>query len=132
MIKDDVRLINDAISSIEDALDKLNSVSDTTKNLRVQRCIDKLFIEKDSLVDIKVWLNSKANCHELDKNPLEVKICDCGFDSCLYSNLKRAGIETLGDIVDLGIKELSYIRNIGAKKIEKIVSVCKSYGLELV
>lgn len=48
-----------------------------------------------------------------------------------YNCLKRAGINTVGDIVKLSMGELCQIRNMGRKCIEEIEEKLSELGLEL-
>jgi len=48
-----------------------------------------------------------------------------------YYSLKRTGVRTLGDIVDMSIEELSQIRNLGQKSSDEIMACVKQYGLNL-
>ncbi len=48
-----------------------------------------------------------------------------------YNCLKRAGIQTVGDLVQKSENELSAIPNFGRKSIEEVVETLNAHGLEL-
>ena len=48
-----------------------------------------------------------------------------------YNCLKRAGVQTVGDLVQKSESELNAIPNFGRKSIEEVIETLKSRGLEL-
>ena len=59
------------------------------------------------------------------ENPYFVDIADMGLSVRAYNCLKRAGIETAGDIQAMGIYDLKNVRNLGRKSLEEILAVLK-------
>jgi Lar family restriction alleviation protein len=53
------------------------------------------------------------------------------FSVRAYNCLKRAGIDTLGEIADLTMDKLLQIRNLGQRAAEEIVDKLRAYGLNL-
>ncbi len=68
--------------------------------------------------------------------PLSKKACDTEIDNIDFSvramnALKRAGLFTVGDIIDcISREELSRIRNLGKKTVNEIQTRILSYGYE--
>ena len=48
-----------------------------------------------------------------------------------YNCLKRAGIDTIGDLVKRSVNDLCHVRNMGRKSLEEIEGLLKDRGLEL-
>ena len=48
-----------------------------------------------------------------------------------YNCLKRAGVQTVGDLLQKSESELAAIPNFGRKSIEEVIETLKSRGLEL-
>jgi DNA-directed RNA polymerase subunit alpha len=48
-----------------------------------------------------------------------------------YNCLKRAGVQTVGDLVRKSESELNAIPNFGQKSIEEVIETLHSRGLEL-
>jgi DNA-binding CsgD family transcriptional regulator len=62
---------------------------------------------------------------------LEKDIEDVEFSVRTYNCLKRAGKNTLKDIINMQRYELSSIRNLGKRSQEEVIDVLKKYGLNL-
>ena len=56
---------------------------------------------------------------------------DTDLDYRIVRNLKRAGINTVSDLVSYSYKEIAHIRNIGVTKLDKIQSMLSQYNLKL-
>ena len=56
---------------------------------------------------------------------------DLEFSIRPYSCLKRAGINTLDDLLQLSFEELKNVRNLGKKGLEEILEKLKDMGLQL-
>lgn len=48
-----------------------------------------------------------------------------------YNCLKRAGIETVGDLAKKSRSEMMKVRNMGAKSMEEVIAKLESYGISL-
>lgn len=75
-------------------------------------------------LDYKDFSNSKE---PIELTPLEI----LGLSTKTYNCLKRAGIETLGDITNMYLFELKEIRNLGNKSFSEIMATLKKYGVSL-
>lgn len=71
---------------------------------------------------------------KLDKRyntDLTVKLVDCGFTARTYHTLRRAGIETVGDLTKLSWKQLSGIRNVVRGTCQEVEEKLEDMGLGL-
>ena len=48
-----------------------------------------------------------------------------------YNCLKRAGIETIGDLAKKTRADMLKVRNMGAKSLEEVIQKMESYGINL-
>ncbi len=69
---------------------------------------------------------SKKPSPDLTKN-----IIDCGFTFRTYHCLRRAGIETVGDLVKLSWNDLAGMRNVVRRTIVEVEKVLGEMGLGL-
>jgi DNA-directed RNA polymerase alpha subunit len=65
------------------------------------------------------------------KQAKKVNIEDVGFSPRTAQGLKRAGINTLGDLVNYSAEEIMEINNIGEKCFEEIIFIMNCKGLKL-
>ena len=64
-------------------------------------------------------------------NSYLLNVEDLGLSVRAYNILMRAGVLTVGDIRDLGLEGLRFVKNMGSKSIEEIVAVLKEYDIRL-
>ncbi len=64
-------------------------------------------------------------------NPYLLDIDDLGLSVRSHMILRRSGIQTLGDIRDLGLEGLRSLRNKGSNSINEILAVLKEYDISL-
>jgi hypothetical protein len=62
---------------------------------------------------------------------LETPLEAMGLSGRSYNCLRRAGKDTLGDIVEMYEHELAKVRNLGRKSYEEVIAKLKEYGLGL-
>ena len=62
---------------------------------------------------------------------LSVAIEDLDFGVRSYNALKRAGIDTLGDLSQITLEKLARVRNLGRKSCEEIIAKLEEYGITL-
>ncbi|MGI6550875.1 MAG: DNA-directed RNA polymerase subunit alpha C-terminal domain-containing protein [Syntrophomonadales bacterium] len=62
---------------------------------------------------------------------MQTPISDLDLSVRSFNCLKRAGKNTLRDIVEMTEDDLLQIRNLGRKSAEEIIGKIKSYGLDL-
>ena len=48
-----------------------------------------------------------------------------------YNCLKRAGIDTVGDLAKKSRAEMMKVRNMGAKSMEEVIAKLEAYGIVL-
>lgn len=110
----------DALSySVELLLTHLNpllEIGNRMENLR-----EAVEVSKDDGEDLK----------NKEKDVLNLKIDELDFTVRSNNCLKKAGIESLGDLVRLSIQDLLKIKNLGRKSLTEIVEKVKEYGYEL-
>lgn len=56
---------------------------------------------------------------------------DTDLERCIVTNLRRGGINTIGDLVNHTYKEIASIRDIGKIKLNKIQFILSKYNLTL-
>ena len=78
--------------------------------------------------DITGIMNAKQEDSKLKK--LETSIDDLDFSVRAYNCLKRAGINTLGDLTSKSELEMMKIRNLGKKSLKEVIDKIKAMGLK--
>jgi DNA-directed RNA polymerase subunit alpha len=63
-------------------------------------------------------IRADADNTETYDTPLEI----LGLSTRTYNALKRSGITTVGQVVEMADKDVSNIRNMGAKSVEEIIA----------
>lgn len=88
--------------------------------------------KEDVIIDDDIdWSDSKGEDFDSDNNPLNLNINEVEFSVRSYNCLKRAGINTIGDLCDMTLEDMSKVRNLGRKSLEEILSKLKDLGLSL-
>ncbi len=77
--------------------------------------------------DITGIMNAKQEDNKLKK--LETSIDDLDFSVRAYNCLKRAGVNTLGDLTSKSELEMMKIRNLGKKSLKEVIDKIKDMGL---
>lgn len=80
------------------------------------------------LADTTGVMSAKQEDNKLKK--LETSIDDLDFSVRAYNCLKRANINTLGDLVDKSELEMMKIRNLGKKSLKEVIDKIKDMGLK--
>ena len=70
-----------------------------------------------------------AKQKDSDTKKLETPIDDLDFSVRAYNCLKRANVNTLGDLVDKSENEMMRIRNLGKKSLKEVMDKIKDMGL---
>ncbi len=73
-------------------------------------------------------MNAKQEDSKIKK--LETSIDDLDFSVRAYNCLKRAGINTLGDLTEKTELEMMKIRNLGKKSLKEVIEKIKDMGLK--
>ena len=80
------------------------------------------------IADTTGIMNAKQEDSKLKK--LETSIDDLDFSVRAYNCLKRAGINTLGDLTEKSELEMMKIRNLGKKSLKEVIDKIKDMGLK--
>jgi len=75
--------------------------------------------------------NSPYADHPSPSDLMDVDICELELSVRSYNVLRRAGINTIGEITNLSYADLSRLRNMGRKSADEIATKLKELGLEL-
>lgn len=79
------------------------------------------------IADVTGIMNAKQEDSKLKK--LETSIDDLDFSVRAYNCLKRAGVNTLGDLTEKSELEMMKIRNLGKKSLKEVMDKIKDMGL---
>ncbi len=79
------------------------------------------------IADVTGIMNAKQEDSKLKK--LETSIDDLDFSVRAYNCLKRAGVNTLGDLTAKSEIEMMKIRNLGKKSLKEVIDKIKDMGL---
>lgn len=82
----------------------------------------------NEIADTTGVMNAKKEDSKLKK--LETSIDDLDFSVRAYNCLKRAGINTLGDLTEKSELEMMKIRNLGKKSLKEVLDKIKDMGLK--
>ena len=80
------------------------------------------------IADTTGIMNAKQEDRKIKK--LETSIDDLDFSVRAYNCLKRAGINTLGDLTEKSELEMMKIRNLGKKSLKEVIDKIKDMGLK--
>lgn len=80
------------------------------------------------IADITGIMNAKQE--DLKLKILETSIDDLDFSVRAYNCLKRAGVNTLGDLTSKSELEMMKIRNLGKKSLKEVIDKIKEMGLK--
>ena len=83
--------------------------------------------ELSEIADMTGIMNAKQEDSKLKK--LETSIDDLDFSVRAYNCLKRANINTLGDLTEKSELEIMKIRNLGKKSLKEVIDKIKDMGL---
>ena len=122
----------------DDNYDKLIMEVYTNGSLRPEEAMAlgaKILIEHFNIItdlseitDTTGVMNAKQEDSKLKK--LETSIDDLDFSVRAYNCLKRAGINTLGDLTEKTELEMMKIRNLGKKSLKEVIDKIKDMGLK--
>ncbi|MDY3983236.1 MAG: DNA-directed RNA polymerase subunit alpha [Veillonellaceae bacterium] len=65
-------------------------------------------------------VNGEEEAEPVDEGPAQIPIDDLELSVRAYNCLKRAGINTIADLLDKSIDDLRKVRNLGSKSIDEI------------
>ena len=87
-----------------------------------------ILTELSAIADMTGIMTAKQEDSKLKK--LETSIDDLDFSVRAYNCLKRAGINTLGDLTEKSELEMMKIRNLGKKSLKEVIDKIKDMGLK--
>lgn len=87
-----------------------------------------IIVNLSELADSTGIMSAKQEDSKLKK--LETPIDDLDFSVRSYNCLKRANINTLGDLTDKSELEMMKIRNLGKKSLKEVIDKIKDMGLK--
>ena len=87
-----------------------------------------IITELSEIADMTGVMNAKQEDSKLKK--LETPIDDLDFSVRAYNCLKRAGVNTLGDLTEKTELEMMKIRNLGKKSLKEVIDKIKEMGLK--
>lgn len=86
-----------------------------------------IITDLSEIADVTGIMNAKQEDSKLKK--LETSIDDLDFSVRAYNCLKRAGVNTLGDLTEKSELEMMKIRNLGKKSLKDVMDKIKDMGL---
>lgn len=87
-----------------------------------------ILTELSEIADMTGIMTAKQEDSKMKK--LETSIDDLDFSVRAYNCLKRAGINTLGDLTEKSELEMMKIRNLGKKSLKEVIDKIKDMGLK--
>lgn len=123
-----VYLHHSGISIIDDLLSKADNTEQLKEFLNTIKGLKESDKEKiiEYITDNKYFEKKLNDNEEKSGIPIDALLLSVGAYNCL----KRAGINTLGDLSNMTEKDLRKVRNIG-KKFEEIVTKMEKHGVSL-
>jgi DNA-directed RNA polymerase subunit alpha len=86
-----------------------------------------IITDLSDIADVTGIMNAKQEDSKMKK--LETSIDDLDFSVRAYNCLKRAGVNTLGDLTSKSEVEMMKIRNLGKKSLKEVIDKIKDMGL---
>jgi len=117
---------------MENSMDKsimIQFIRDCVSYAECKVCPDELLCADCPGTKVRAWLD--IQCEEQEDSSLDKTLEDLDVTVRSYNCLKRAGINTVGDLVKMSEEDLCHIRNMGRKCVEEIVEKLDGLGLEL-
>ena len=87
-----------------------------------------IIADLNDIADTTGIMNAKQE--DTKQKKLETSIDDLDFSVRAYNCLKRAGINTLGDLTEKSELEMMKIRNLGKKSLKEVIDKIKEMGLK--
>lgn len=128
-----VYLHHSGISTIQDILSKAENLEQLKEYLNSIKGLDELDKEMitEYIIDNKYFNKGKLNNDEEINSKLSTNIEKLNFGIRTYNCLKRAGINSLGDLVDMTEERLRKVRGLGKSSFEEIVAEMQEHGIYL-
>ena len=90
----------------------------------------QLFMDLSNIVNIPVIQKQEASAQAVDERELK-NILELELTVRSYNCLKRAGINTLGDLIKMTPEQLVNVRNLGKKSLDEIMQKLADLGYPL-
>lgn len=90
----------------------------------------QLFMDLNSSRPLRESVDD-GKAQEIDGSILDMSIDDLDLSVRSYNCLKRAGVNTVGDLVNKTEEEMIKVRNLGRKSLEEVIQKLESLGLSL-
>ena len=103
-------------------------------DFEVDNAVEKLNAEKQQKVVVEQQLGGIYNSTLKIMSLADVKsmeLYELGLSTRSYNGLKRAGLNTLGDVEKITVKQLKCIRNLGKSSCEEIIGILNKFGITL-
>ena len=111
---------------ILDTMDKAREAQEKLSQLELENIRLKNYIESH-LTNSKIpWDNERK-----EDSVSDISIDNLELSVRSFNCLKRAGIDTLGDLSEYTLEKLLKVRNLGRKSMEEVITKAKEYGIEI-
>ena len=111
---------------ILDTMDKAREVQEKLSRLELENIRLKNYIESH-LTNSKIpWDNERK-----EDSVSDISIDDLELSVRSFNCLRRAGINTIGDLDGFTVERFMKIRNLGRKSMEEVIARLKEYGIEI-
>jgi hypothetical protein len=127
-ISDELKLLlhnYDELSDAHELLNKIQEVKISLQNSKVER-MEKYMEEQGETINKSFTI---LKSHE-EYSKLSLWTNNLVMSTRAHNALKRAGYNIIGELVVLGIEELSKLNNIGEKSLDEIITAMKEMGVE--
>ena len=111
---------------ILDTMGKAREAQEKLSQLELENIRLKNYIESH-LTNSKIpWDNERK-----EDSVSDISIDNLELSVRSFNCLKRAGIDTLGDLSEYTLEKLLKVRNLGRKSMEEVITKAKEYGIEI-
>lgn len=111
---------------ILDTMDKAREAQEKLSRLELENIRLKNYIESH-LTDSKIPCDNERK----EDSVSDISIDNLELSVRSFNCLKRAGIDTLGDLSEYTLEKLLKVRNLGRKSMEEVITKAKEYGIEI-
>ena len=109
-----------------DTMDKAREAQEKLSQLELENIRLKSYIESH-LTDSKIPCDNKRK----EDSVSDISIDDLELSVRSFNCLKRAGINTIGDLDGFTVERFMKIRNLWRKSMEEVIARLKEYGIEI-
>ena len=109
-----------------DTMDKAREAQEKLSRLELENIRLKNFIESH-LTDVKIPCDNERK----EDSVSDISIDDLELSVRSFNCLRRAGINTIGDLDGFTVERFMKIRNLGRKSMGEVITRLKEYGIEI-